>query len=268
MSTEHFPELDARRVVATALDEDLGPQSLDVTSTATIPADQVGVGQVVARAAGALGAGSAHAATVRSALGAAAGSGLDAALLGGLAGGRTVEGPRLSDVAGLSSGEGDPIPRVYGRARIGGTLIWATRPLEVANTTVERSSTGGKGGSGSKTVRTAYAYYANLAVGLCEGEIAYVRRVWADGAELDLSAITWRLHRGGADQAPDPLIVAKEGAERAPAYRGLAYAVFERLVLADYGNRVPQFAFEVVRPVEGLAGMIRAVDLQAKVGGQ
>ncbi|GBU17329.1 MULTISPECIES: glycoside hydrolase/phage tail family protein [Methylobacterium] len=194
-------------------------------------------------------------------VGAVAGSAIDSALFGTDASPRRVEGPRLSEVAGLSSTEGDPVPRVYGRARIGGTLIWATRPLEVANTTVERSSTGGKGGSGSKTVRTAYAYYANLAVGLCEGEIAYVRRVWADGAELDLSAITWRLHRGGADQAPDPLIVAKEGAERAPAYRGLAYAVFERLALADYGNRVPQFAFEVVRPVEGLAGMIRAVDL-------
>ncbi|APH02292.1 nicotinate-nucleotide pyrophosphorylase [Janibacter indicus] len=57
MSTEHFPEPDARRVVATALDEDLGPQSLDVTSTATIPADQVGVGQVVARAPGVLAGG-------------------------------------------------------------------------------------------------------------------------------------------------------------------------------------------------------------------
>ena len=52
-----------------------------------------------------------------------------------------MQGPRLSDVAGLTSTEGDPIPRVYGRAKIGGTLIWATRPLEVANTTVERAAT-------------------------------------------------------------------------------------------------------------------------------
>ena len=34
---------------------------------------------------------------------------------------RFVEGPRLSDMAGLSSTEGAPIPRVYGRARIGGS---------------------------------------------------------------------------------------------------------------------------------------------------
>lgn len=194
-------------------------------------------------------------------VGAAGGSLIDNALFGTRSSPRFVEGPRLADVAGLTSTEGDPIPRVYGRARIGGTLIWATRPLEVANTTVERSSSGSKGGGGQKTVRTTYAYFANLAVGLCEGEIAFVRRVWVDGNEIDLTSITWRLHTGGADQAPDPLIVAKEGADRAPAYRGLAYMVFERLPLADYGNRVPQFAFEVVRPVDGLAKRIRAVEL-------
>ena len=31
--------------------------------------------------------------------------------------------------------------------------------------------------------------------------------------------------------------------------------------LADFGNRVPQFSFEVVHPVEGVGSMIRAVCL-------
>ncbi|TXM88293.1 hypothetical protein FV219_24730, partial [Methylobacterium sp. WL122] len=182
------------------------------------------------------------------------------ALFGAGASPRYVAGPRLSDVAGLSSTEGDPVPRVYGRAKLGGTLIWATRPLEVANTAVERAAAPSKGGGGQKTVRTSYAYFANLAVGLCEGEIALVRRIWADGTELDRTAITCRVHVGAATQAPDPLIVAKEGAD-APAYRGLAYVVFEGLPLADYGNRIPQFAFEVVRPVNGVAPLVRAVNL-------
>jgi hypothetical protein len=164
---------------------------------------------------------------------------------------------------GLTSTEGAPIPRIYGRARIGGELIWATRFQEVAKTTVERSGTsGGKGGSrGSKTVSTTYSYFANLAVGLCEGPIGFVRRVWADGRELDLTTLTMRVHCGTEDQDPDPLVVAKEGVENAPAYRGLAYVVFERLMLADFGNRVPQFSFEVVHPVEGVGSMIRAVCL-------
>ncbi len=47
-----FPEEWARRVVAVALEEDLGPQGLDVTTLATIPADQERVAEVVARAPG------------------------------------------------------------------------------------------------------------------------------------------------------------------------------------------------------------------------
>ena len=88
-----------------------------------------------------------------------------------------------------------------------------------------------------------------------------MRRVWADGRELDLTTLVVRVHRGDETQPPDPLIVAKEGADNAPAYRGLAYVVFERLPLESFGNRVPQFSFEVARPVDGLAAMIRAVCL-------
>jgi hypothetical protein len=74
------------------------------------------------------------------------------ALQGALGGGgrgtvRMAEGPRLTEMAGLASTEGAPIPRIYGRARVGGELIWATRFEEVANTTAERAQTrGGKGG--------------------------------------------------------------------------------------------------------------------------
>lgn len=199
------------------------------------------------------------------ALGSVAGAALGGALSGSGRSTRFVEGPRLADVAGLTSTEGDPIPRVYGRARIGGTLIWATRPLEVANTAVQRAAAPAKamGGltGGQRTVTTRYTYFANLAVGLCEGEIAFVRRIWADGKEIDQVGLNPRVHTGGPGQEPDPLIVAKEGAENAPAYRGLAYVVFENLPLAAFGNRVPQFAFEVIRPVNGLFGRVRAVDL-------
>jgi hypothetical protein len=198
------------------------------------------------------------------ALGGLAGAAIDNALLGGSDGPKIVEGPRLKEIDGLTSTEGAAIPRVYGRARIGGQLIWATRLEEMANTTVERSgSQGGKGlgGKGPKTINKTYSYFANLAVGLCEGQIAFIRRVWADRREIDLNAITMRVHGGHEAQAADPLIVAKEGATNAPAYRGLAYVVFERLPLAEYGNRVPQFSFEVVRPVDGLNRMVRAVCL-------
>ena len=194
----------------------------------------------------------------------ALGAGLDKALFS--ASPREVQGPRLTALHGIASTEGAPIPRVYGRVRLGGQMIWATRFDESA--TVARS--GGNGGkstgmtassSSGGTQTTTYSYFANFAIGLCEGPVAGLRRVWADGRELDLTTVTMRLYRGDESQMPDPLIVAKEGASAVPAYRGLAYVVFERMPLADFGNRIPQLSFEVMRPVDGLAQMVRAVDL-------
>ena len=193
---------------------------------------------------------------IGSAIGATAGNYIDRSLLAG--GGKHYEGPRLSNLNGITAAEGAPIPRLYGRARLGGQVVWATALEEVA--TRQKVQSGGKG-SPSTPTETTYAYFANVAIGLCEGEIAFVRRVWADGKLIDLTKVTMRVYRGGEMQLPDPLIIAKEGRPDVPAYRGLAYVVFERLPLADYGNRLPVLSFEVVRPVDGLAKMVRAVDL-------
>src|SRR5690606_20630743 len=54
---------------------------------------------------------------------------------------------------------------------------------------------------------------------------------------------------------------AKQGAGNAPAYRGTAYAVIERFPIDDYGRRIPQVQFEVLRPVGDLHRRIRSVAL-------
>ena len=51
-----FPYEDARRLVRAALEEDLGPRHLDVTTLATIPAGQIRTAEVVARKAGVVAA--------------------------------------------------------------------------------------------------------------------------------------------------------------------------------------------------------------------
>ncbi|MBI3433523.1 MAG: glycoside hydrolase/phage tail family protein [Proteobacteria bacterium] len=196
--------------------------------------------------------------------GALAGNAIDHALVGGGNRERRIEGPRLADLDVMASTEGAPIARLYGRARLSGQVIWATRLEEVVN--VQRESVrGGKGLGGGRatttTTTTTHSYFANFAVGLCEGPIATVRRVWADGKPLDLATIAMRVHAGSEIQPPDPLIVAKEGAQSAPAYRGLAYVVFERMALEKFSNRIPQLSFEVVRPVGALESMVRAVTL-------
>jgi hypothetical protein len=216
--------------------------------------------------------------TVGSVVGGAIGGpigGVVGRLLGGLGGGlidqalqphaspRYGVGPRLKSMDGVMSTEGAGVPRVYGRARLGGQMIWATRFLERVNVAFEAAPRNGKGNGGGdqQRVNFTYVYSANFAIGLCEGPIAFVRRIWADGAELDMTTLPIRIYKGTQDQEADPLIIAKEGAENVPAYRGLAYIVFDDLALAPFGNRIPQFTFEVVKPVAGLGEMIRAIDL-------
>lgn len=160
----------------------------------------------------------------------------------------TREGPRLTDLHLQASTEGASIPAVFGRVRIAGQVIWAARFKEHVDT--YETSGGGKGGGPRATTRT-YRYTLSFAVGLCEGEVARIGRVWANGAPLDLSTIAWRLHTGSEDQAPDALIEAIEGVENAPAYRGLAYVVFEDLPLEGFGNAIPQLSFEIIRPARG-----------------
>lgn len=208
-------------------------------------------------------------------IGAVAGNLIDNALLNRRDGGGSMsrgrQGPRLADLAVMASTEGAPIPRLYGRARISGEMIWATALEEVVTTSTETTGGGGGGGKGgggggggpapTVTTTTTYSYFANFAVGLGEGVVGNVMRVWADGKPLDLSGLTMRFYSGDETQTPDPLIVAKEGSGNAPAYRGTAYVVFERLPLAGFGNRIPQLSFEVTRPVGKLETMLRAVTL-------
>ena len=169
-------------------------------------------------------------------IGALAGNLVDNALLnrgGNIS--RSYQGPRLADLGVMASTEGAPIPRLYGRARLSGEVIWATELQESVSTRTETSGGGGggKGGGGGgaaaptvTTTTTTYSYFANFAVGLGEGPVGNVMRVWADGKPLDLSGLTMRFYPGTEEQTPDPLIVAKEGTGNVPAYRGLAYVVF------------------------------------------
>lgn len=195
------------------------------------------------------------------AVGAIAGAGIDQRLFGG--GTRVSEGPRLHELDVQSASEGEAIPKVYGRARIAGQIIWATRFEE--DTTIETS--GGKatsligGSGGSSTSTTRYSYFANLAIGLSEGPIGHIGRIWADGKVLNREELNIRIYKGDETQEPDPLIQAKQGTLDVPAYRGLAYVVFERLPIGPYGNRIPQLTFEIIRPIGLLEEQLKGVCL-------
>ncbi|MDZ7908802.1 MAG: glycoside hydrolase TIM-barrel-like domain-containing protein [Gemmobacter sp.] len=187
-------------------------------------------------------------AVIGRAVGATLGRVIDQRLLG--AGAEAVEMGRVERFRLMGASEGTALAQVYGRTRLAGQVIWATRFLETAS-----KSGGGKGASRPKV--TSYSYSLSLALALCEGPVGGIGRIWADGVEIRPSDLNLRLYHGTEDQLPDPKIAAVEGTDRAPAYRGLAYVVIEDLELAPYGNRVPQLSFEVIRPAQGdLAGAV------------
>ena len=174
------------------------------------------------------------------AIGAAIGSTIDHDLLFAPKG-RT--GPRLSALQVQTSSYGTPIQRIFGTMRIGGCVIWSTELIESTS-----SSGAGKG----QPSLTSYSYSVSFAVALSARPIQRIGRIWADGKLLRgadgvfKSATDFRLHLGGEDQAVDPLLAAVEGATLTSAHRGVAYAVFEHLQLADFGNRIPSLTFEVI----------------------
>lgn len=167
--------------------------------------------------------------------------------------GTTIYGPRLDDLRVQVSSYGLPIPRGYGGFPAAGNVIWSTDLVPH-----EESESVGKGGPSQTQVTTTYT--VSCAIALCEGPIAGVRRIWADSklvydarddADADTLAASsefaefFTLYLGTETQEPDPTMEAELGAGNVPGYRGTAYIVFADLPLGDYGNRIPNFLFEV-----------------------
>lgn len=196
-------------------------------------------------------------------IGTVVGGAIDRSVLG--SGGARDVG-RAGNLAIQSAAYGEPIPIITGRMRAAGNLIWTSGIAE--------SSARSGSGKGSGSATNVYSYSASIAVGLAARQIVGISRIWADGKLIRdgmgtfLSPITMRLHHGGDDQAADPLIAAFEGAAGTPAYRGIAYAVFEDLPLEDYGNRIPNLTFEVVADAGAYHDAGQAIATLAAFDGQ
>lgn len=194
------------------------------------------------------------------------------------------DGPRLDSLALQTSTYGTPVNSVYGTARIGGNIIWGTNFVE------HKHKSGGKGGGGGSTT---YSYTVSCAIGICKGPILGITRVWADGTEvtnkfknivatedelrqhtiddrvksgaIKNNSVQYKLYVGDEKQEPDPWIEGIEGDGTSPAYRGLAYIVLKDLEIADFGNRVPNFTFEVVAPTKNLALIVQDISNNARL---
>lgn len=177
------------------------------------------------------------------------------------------QGPRLSDLKVSTSSYGIAVAIGYGRQnRLPGNLIVSTDLIETAH---EEDAGKGKGSKGPTV--TTYTYSASFAMAFAEGP-GTIKRIWADGKLLldtpvvsggstplyfdDSGGIAGytipqqncaaiRLYKGTPAQPVDSTLQSIVGAANCPAYRGVVYAVFQTMQLADYGNRIPQITAEI-----------------------
>lgn len=164
--------------------------------------------------------------------------------------GPTIKGPRLSDLSAQTASYGANIGRGYGKFSVQGNVFW----VEGGNIreVVKKKSSGGKGGGGGTTTKT-FEYFATFAVSLHDGEIDGFQRIWMGNELIANTAFTdiasglatneryvppgtlvsqtngkgkFTIYTGSDNQPADPRMISDLGASNAPAYRGLAYAVF------------------------------------------
>lgn len=176
--------------------------------------------------------------------------------IGGAIDPEEIPGPSLGKVPVQTGRDGVPIAYGWGVIHTAGNIIHKNPIVET-----EKSTSVGKGG-GSKQVETRRT--RTYAIGVCRGPIKGILRIWQNdklvydrrGYDLGGPAIpvadtnayeeAISIYLGDDDQLPDPELEAVWGAGKVPAYRGLAYIVWNNFDITDFGSAIPQYRFEVL----------------------
>ncbi|OON87815.1 phage tail protein [Pyramidobacter sp. C12-8] len=148
-----------------------------------------------------------------------------------------IEGNRIGEFQINASSYGADVPVVFGTTRVAGNVIDWSEFTEHETKTEQRA---GKGGGRHTTVTTTYNYTVKTLIGLCEGTISGVGKVWRGTDITTLSACRLSLFRGGMGQAP--WTGMKDAARRLP-YSALAYVAGD--VDLNGSGTLPTFNFEV-----------------------
>lgn len=152
----------------------------------------------------------------------------------------TIRGNKIADFTVSTAEYGAPVPEILGTTRVSGNVIYYDDFTAHEHRETQRS---GKGGH-SKTVTISYTYTVAVLMGLCEGPISGVKRVWV-GKEIynyPDSNIQMTLWKGSQDQKPWAYVTGKHP-DKALPYTGLAYMAGV-IDLGDSGS-MPNYNFEV-----------------------
>lgn len=115
---------------------------------------------------------------------------------------------------------GAVVPIVFGTTRISGNILDYYDFTAIQHSETTRT---GKGGGGSSSTNITYTYKAAVLVGLCEGQITSVGRVWQGSDTITtLAALGFTLFSGAVGQSAWDYTQTKLPAHSLP-YSGLAY---------------------------------------------
>ena len=162
--------------------------------------------------------------------------------MGGLFGRENItsRADRIGEFQINSASYGEVVPVVLGTTRLSGNIIqWEDFTAHEHR----KSQRVGKGG-GSKNTSITYTYTVAVAIGLCEGPIKGIGKVWIDKEvyQYPNDKIGLTAYLGNREQSPWPYMVGKHP-DRALPYSGLAYMAG----VVDMGDRagLPTFNFEI-----------------------
>lgn len=139
-----------------------------------------------------------------------------------------------------SASYGEIVPEILGTTRVSGNVIYWDDFTAHEHSYTQRT---GKGG-GSKHTSITYTYTVAAAIGLCEGPIEGVGKVWRNKEIYTYphDNIELTLFDGSYGQSPWPYVIGKHP-DKALPYSGLAYMAGV-VDLGDSGA-LPNFNFEV-----------------------
>lgn len=174
--------------------------------------------------------------------------------------------PRIGDGSTPGSGQGQGIPVIYGKATLGGNVIWhspvrvdvATEEVQVAKDEYIKIFT--------------YSYSVSLAILVGAGPVNSIREMYVNGHVYFNREYVFRpgttFYSGTKDQLPDPTIESFEGVGNVPAFRGLSYLVLSDFKLTESRQplasvMLPAFKFVV----DGTMSTLHKYDLERASAG-
>lgn len=154
----------------------------------------------------------------------------------------TIRANKIADFTVSTAEYGSAVPEILGTTRISGNVIYYDDFTAHEHRETQRS---GKGGHSSKTVTISYTYTVAVILGLCEGPIQGLKRVWVgkDIYTYPNDTIQLTLFAGETNQKPWAYTLGKHP-DKALSYSGLAYMAGV-IDLGDSGS-MPNYNFEVV----------------------